>query len=204
MGGDHQFDRVGDQLPADHGHLHARVAGGDAVANRDGRKLQGSSPGFGDPQFNRLRDGVQMDMPGHEFVERIHHRHQRLFQMSGIPPHGIKKGTVGGPVKALGNRRTSKYSSTLMVRGQARPPLIYPAQVSPSFTIETILRLQPRERSPMGFGRGHFLSPRSQKTQFAGYRPSGSLYLFFKPGKIFAVKRCAGPEILIAATTRPL
>ena len=54
MGSDHQLDRVGDHFPADHGHPHTLVAGGQAVANCNGRKLQGRAPGFGNAQFDRL------------------------------------------------------------------------------------------------------------------------------------------------------
>ncbi len=54
MGDDHQFDGVGDHLPADHRHLHSLMAGGKPVANGDGWKLQGGSSGFGNAQLDRL------------------------------------------------------------------------------------------------------------------------------------------------------
>ena len=139
VGGDHQFDGVGDQLPADHGHFHARVARGDAVADGDGGKFQGGPPGFRDPQFDGLGQGVQMDMPRHEFVEGIYHRDQRLFQMGRMPAHGVEKGAVGGPVQALGNGRTPKLPAIFFFQRHegylnfsAAEPIRFPLAASPA------------------------------------------------------------------------
>ena len=79
------------------------MARGEAVTDRDAGKFEGRSTGLGDAQFDRLDQRVEVNVAGHEFIKGIDHGHQRLLQVLRVPAHGVKKGTMGGPVKPPGH-----------------------------------------------------------------------------------------------------
>jgi len=56
-----------------------------------------------------------VDVPGHQFVERIHNAHQRLVQMLRLPAHGIEQRTVGGPLQSPGHGRATQWPAARLI-----------------------------------------------------------------------------------------
>src|SRR5919199_730542 len=62
------LDAVGDDLAADEGEVHALVAHGDAVADRDRAELHGEAAAGVHPLLARLREAVEREVAGGDFV----------------------------------------------------------------------------------------------------------------------------------------
>jgi hypothetical protein len=67
-----------------------------------GMRKRGAA-GLGDAELDGLAQGVQVDVAGHELVERVHHGHQRLVEVLRPPAHGIEQRAVGGAIDTLGH-----------------------------------------------------------------------------------------------------
>ncbi len=64
----HRFDGVGDELAAGQRIAHAAVSLGPAVADGDGRELEGRAAGGDDAFAGRPRDLVEVLVAGHQLV----------------------------------------------------------------------------------------------------------------------------------------
>jgi hypothetical protein len=56
-------------------------AGRQPVAHADRGKLERGAAGLGDAELDRLAEGVEVDVAGHQLVEGVDHGHQRLFEV---------------------------------------------------------------------------------------------------------------------------
>ena len=76
MGGEHDLDGIGDELPGGQGVLHAGVVHGQAVADPDGAELKGDAAGVADAGLNRLGHRIQMGVTGDVIAFGVDHRHK--------------------------------------------------------------------------------------------------------------------------------
>ena len=66
--------------------MHAVVIHGQAVTDGNGRKFKGHAAGQAHAVLDRPGQGVQMDVPGHDFIGRIDHAHQGQVQFFAGEP----------------------------------------------------------------------------------------------------------------------
>ena len=79
MGDGHTLRGIRDQIPGYQGVLHANVAHGNPVADRNGREHhRGASP-HGHAQLHRLHDLVQIHMARHNLIVGADNAHQGLL-----------------------------------------------------------------------------------------------------------------------------
>ena len=95
----HGLDGVADELATGQRVLHAVVPHSDAVADADGRELDGRAAGRRYPQLDGLRDFPQMHMPGDNLVKSVDYADERLLQILITVPHGMEQ----RPVRRAGN-----------------------------------------------------------------------------------------------------
>jgi len=81
MAFNHGFDRVGNQLAAGQWVAHAIMAHGNAITKADDREFNADAALGGDPQLDMFGQFAQMDMAGIDFIERVDHCDEWLFQI---------------------------------------------------------------------------------------------------------------------------
>ncbi len=77
VGPGHDLHRVGDDLAAHQGVVHALVVHGQPVADPDDIELEWDPPGLIHAELHLLGDGAQVHVAGDELVERIGHPDER-------------------------------------------------------------------------------------------------------------------------------
>ena len=90
----HRLDRIGDQLAAGQRVVHPGVAHGDAVADADGRELDGRAARPLDARLHRLGDGVQVHVPGDDLVLGVDHADQRAVQLLIRQPQRVEQAAM--------------------------------------------------------------------------------------------------------------
>ena len=109
MGRGHDFDGIGDQLPAGQGIFHAGVAHGDAVTDADRGKCHRRSACHSDSRLHILRNSVEMYMAGNNFVGRIYYPDYRPGQLFVGIAHGLEERSVRRSLKTLFHKITSHF-----------------------------------------------------------------------------------------------
>ena len=91
----HTLGGIRDQVPGHQGILHAHVAHGDAVADRDGREHHRGAARHGHAQLHRFHDLIQVHVSGYNFIIRTHNAHHGLFHLFRRHAEGVEQGPVG-------------------------------------------------------------------------------------------------------------
>ena len=95
MGDGHTLGRVGNQVPCYQRILHADMAHGNAVADRNGRENHRGSSRHGHAQLDGFHDFIQVHMTRHNLVIGTDDSHQRLFHLLLGHSQCVKQGPVG-------------------------------------------------------------------------------------------------------------
>jgi hypothetical protein len=100
MGGDHQFHRVGDELPAGQRVFHAFMVHGDTVAHADDAKFHRRAAGHVNSGFDGFGKSVEVDMPGYDCVDCIGNAHQGAVDFIAGVTARFEQGAMGGAFHA--------------------------------------------------------------------------------------------------------
>ena len=95
-----RFDAVGDELARHQRIVHSLMPHGDAVAHGDGGHLHRRTAGHAHAFLDRLGDGIQVHMAGHDFALRVDHADQGAVQLGVDVTHGLEQASVRSPGKA--------------------------------------------------------------------------------------------------------
>ncbi len=97
-----ELDRIGDHLARGQRRLHALVAHGDAVGDRDGAELARRASGGGDALLHRLRLAHERDVAGRGLVPAGGDADEGLMDLLARQTHRVIVGAMG---RALGTLR---------------------------------------------------------------------------------------------------
>src|SRR4030081_3299397 len=122
MAPDRQCDGIGDAFARWQRRAHAVMAHGDAVGHGDGAELARGASGGGTPLLDRLGLTHQRDVAGRGFIAGRRHTDERLMDLLGSQPHGIKRRAMGRPFRALRHVR-ARESLHDAVLGVHREPV---------------------------------------------------------------------------------
>ena len=103
----HDLHGVGNVLPGGQGVEHALVVHGDAVADADGRELDGGAAGHADAGLHRLGDLVQVHVAGNDLIFGADHADDRPVQFLLGQAQGPEQGAMGNAVYAAFHQVTS-------------------------------------------------------------------------------------------------
>ena len=98
MGHGHDLHRIGNDLAAGQGILHALVVHGQAIADPDGPEGDGGASGDADPGFHRFQNLVKMDMTGDDLVVGVRNADQGPADLLVGIAHGLEQGTMRRPL----------------------------------------------------------------------------------------------------------